>query len=177
MLKFPIKKIEWALFTGMEQEGPNKERTDNFTLFVVGKPPVQKILDTYNDAKCNAIYFGAGGRFEYDPLLVRTIAKKIVLTRITVESPDYDPELMSVISSYARQTYWVVPLVWNGKLNKDCMSLLEELALSTSVFVQSKILVKVDTGSSVFITQLNTNFINSYKQGYADDKLLYQKER
>ena len=59
MLDFPIGKIQYALFKGIELEGPLQGHP---TLFVVGDVPLLDIYSALYENSLYNIYFGAGGR-------------------------------------------------------------------------------------------------------------------
>lgn len=179
MLSFPKNKIEYAMFVGIEQEGPLGNNKNIKTLFVVGSPLVKDTVREFKRRKCRAIYFGAGGRFDYDIInVLETIEALNGNALVTIESPDYDGQLFETICKLTNNTcYWVIPFVFNSKMIQKSKQVLTEMSQHLSIWWQTRILVKIDTGSSVFISQLNNNFVNNYLQGYDKDKFIIQKER
>ena len=174
MLEFPVAKVAWALFRGIEQEGPNKGLK---TLFVVGDVPIFEIQSKFCDIRAEVIYFGAGGRFDYNTTTVEylTTHPDAPQFKLTIECPKFDYVLMKKLCFHNKNTIWVVPYVWGGyKLNG--FDPLAQFTLSNYANAD-KIYLKVDTGERVILSKLSDCVINKYSEGYAGDKLLLQKER
>jgi hypothetical protein len=175
MLEFPVDKIEWAIFKGEEQEGPNKGVD---TLFVVGNAPfdlLYKYVGLYNS---RAIYLGAGGRFDYSKKTALELSKIMNNSDIlTIECPVFDFMLMKQLCFHHKNTYWVVPYIWHGRLIEIVGDPLRHFNSLQNYSNADKVLLKVDTGAYVCITSLADTFLNKYSDGYFEDVLVTQKER
>jgi hypothetical protein len=173
-LKFPKDTVEWALFEGTEQEGPFKgERT----LFVVGFAPYADILSRLeanenSTQEYTQVYFGAGGRFDYNSDTVRAISNYVDTYKvaITVENPDIDFDLMYSCS----ELNWMCPVLWHGQLVQEGADSMSEARNHPDP--AERIIVKVDTGSFVLSTWARDCTASTYAD-YSEDRLLTQKEK
>lgn len=170
-LKFPRDKVEYALFEGIEREGPFK---GTYTLFVVDDVPVEEILRLIQMpySRYGQIYFGAGGRFAYNPETIKKVHDNIdsSKTLITVEDPRIDFDLL--ISLVALN--WMCPIMWHGQPVPRGINSVEK-ARTMNSWIQDSVIVKIDTGKLVLATEL-TVFAKSDYSEYGKDKLLLQKE-
>jgi hypothetical protein len=172
VLAFPEDKVEYAIFSGIEQEGPFKG-TDTF--FLVGDVPFDLIKSTCDEAK--HVYFGAGGRFDYNPVTVRGLADYLYIrgrtTKLTIESPVIDLSLLRFLKyGVAGDFLWQLPIMWHGL---PCEPGLASLRVIDPKEYGPHVAVKIDTGYSTYSTRLS-NFPYSHYNDYGDDKLLVQKD-
>lgn len=161
-LKFPKDTIEYALFEGIEQEGPHKGAP---TLFVVGNVPMD-VLRPYLINAYEQVYFGAGGRFDYNPETVAEVVK-MQSFQVVVESPEFNLELMLRLPTL----HWMLPIVWHGKPVEGTVNNMRDAHL-----VRNRVIVKVDTGVATYSAWLNLMFNSDYAD-YSADKLLIQKTK
>jgi hypothetical protein len=184
MLSFP-KSIQWALFEGVEAEGPNQGLR---TLFVVGDAPALDICKIAYTKSIKHIYFGAGGRFDYSKaeilqFLYINKETKLGVDRITIENPELDIDLIShgAFPKYNTLT-WFIPVVMRGKKTTeydvvgDLLSKIVNGRLHPKF--RTRIYLKYDIAERVDIFPLMHVMHNTYEDTrYAQDILLIQKER
>ena len=165
MLAFPEHKIEYALFEGIEQEGPFKGSP---TLFVVGDVPES---DTINALAAHPhltqVYFGAGGRFDYSAATVSAIWEAYPELQVTVENPNIDVKLLGFST-----LHWMCPVMWHGSTLAIGLTSLKKVPSNLA----TRVLVKIDTGYLTYVTPLS-NFVVSDYQEYGEDKIIMQVEK
>jgi hypothetical protein len=163
-------KLAYGLFIGIEQEGPYRGTK---SLFVVGDVPFAIICSYLYNHKLHCVYFGAGGRFDFNPTTVKDLARASIIHRpyaITIESPRYDRDLHLAIK--LDNCNWVIPYVWQGKILQEGLDSLINLGQRIS-----SVYAKIDTGKEVIVHPWLGYYGNSYNEGYSEDKLLLVKER
>lgn len=161
MLDFPVNKVEYALFKGIEQEGPFKGVK---TLFVVGDCPLDKISNALKSDFFAQIYLGAGGRFDYNKETVRQLLQKSVV--VTIENPVVNYECL------VYGAHWMLPILWKNQPVSDGLTSLTSV-LAEGNFIES-VSLKLDTGSKTFVVRLQ-DFIRSDYSDYGGDELILQK--
>ena len=171
MLAFPVDKVEYAIFRGIEQEGPFKGLD---THFIVGDVPLDTIIE---NCEAEHIYFGAGGRFDYNPHTVADLIKHLRVqgrkTKVTVESPIVDFALLNFLFWKAPTDFlWHLPIMWHGVAVEAGLESLKHIDRED---FGDKVAIKIDTGYSTYSTLLS-NFPYSHYNDYSGDKLLIQKE-
>lgn len=168
MLVFP-PNIEYALFKGLEQEGPLKWTR---TLFVVDKVPFELIADNIKPG-IEQIYFGAGGSFVWDRHTVERMSYYFPKIKLTIENPVIHSDLLES----GHNLYWMCPIMWHGKsVPEGLMSLSSIMSLSyTRELVKYRVFVKIDTGDSTYVVPL-PDFVHSDYGDYSGDQLILQKE-
>ena len=173
MLAFPKDKVEYAIFRGIEQEGPFKGLD---THFIVGDVPLELILE--NCVGTDHLYFGAGGRFDYNADTVRDVVTHLRVhgrkTRITVESPVVDFYLLDFLFWKAPSDFlWHLPIMWHGVAVEAGLESLKNIDRED---FGSSVAIKIDTGYSTYSTLLSS-FPYSHYSDYGDDLLLIQKDK
>ena len=166
---------EWALFKGIEQEGPNKGA---LTLFVVGDVPLQKICKEIYDHRIGSVYFGAGGRFDYNyntvhDLLFLNLAT-YPINHLFIESPKYQPAAHKLLKYKWR---WIIPFIWKGEILDEGLESIRYCKKNLSYFEQDEVFGKIDTGLDVLISKLSSISYNVISKNYDADVLLASKER
>lgn len=177
MLKFPTNEVDYALFTGEEAEGPNQGLR---TLFVVGDVPVKEISKALDDERLDRVYFGAGGRFDYNPdtvkLCVRVSSGKQFVRGVTIESPHVDFKLLHVLKQFI-VPIWVVPIVWHGVFNIQTLDIMSEIALRNR-WALGNIYFKIDADNRVAWMSGTGTYVNTYDaDSYETDKIILQKKK
>jgi hypothetical protein len=173
VLAFPEHKVEYAIFRGIEQEGPFKGTP---TYFIVGDVPFDLIKSTCDGAA--HVYFGAGGRFDYNPTTVVSLVDYLYVrgrsSKITIESPVVDLSLMNFLKYGVEVDFlWHLPIMWHGL---SCDAGLASLQKINMREFGSNVAIKIDTGYSTYSTRLS-DFPYSHYNDYADDVLLIQKDK
>jgi hypothetical protein len=170
MLEFPKDKVEYAIFSGIEQEGVFKGIS---TYFIVGDVPLQLILDVCKEAE--HLYFGAGGRFDYNPDTVLGVLENLeVLPRVTVESPILDMQLFIDLQDILKDNFlWHLPIMWHGQA---CTEGLNSLKVVDQELDGRNLALKIDTGYSTYSKRLS-DFPYSHYNDYSGDQLLVQKDK
>lgn len=170
MLSFPEQDVEYAIFSGVEQEGPFKGIP---TFFIVGDPPLQLILNTCKEAE--HIYFGAGGRFDYNQDTVLGLLENLeILPRITIENPILDLQLFIDLQDILKDNFlWHLPIMWHGQACTDGLNSLKQVDRELD---GRNIALKIDTGYSTYSKRLS-DFPYSHYNDYAADQLLIQKDK
>lgn len=171
-----------ALFTGIEQEGWRKGKQ---TLFVVGDVEANRILAMIYDLKIKNIYFGAAGHFDFNKLLVETIAEasKIAtyqIEYITIESPNFDKEFWAKIRhKFGYTLQWTIPFIWEGKLLPDALKIIDELVNeeNLSLASYSNVFAKAYIENTVTLFALDYVYINYVDKSYADDRLRWLQRK
>ncbi|MGI4811906.1 MAG: hypothetical protein ACRYGG_00985 [Janthinobacterium lividum] len=170
MLKFENEK--YALFSGIEQEGP---RAGDKTLFIVGDVPANIIVENLVALKNRThLYFGAGGRFDYNLEVLKTFlfgfGGHSYYPDITVESPVYNEELYSLVKEYEGRLKWFIPCIYGGTPLVEGLSTISSLL--SKQMVDDCFYLKIDAMQTVTISDLAYTNMNSYERGYSEDKLL-----
>lgn len=171
-LKFPTDRVQHALFEGVEREGPLKGQ---FTLFVVGDVPFENIIKRVQESEREyfQIYFGAGGRFDYNKETVRSVSEYFevngneLLVDITVENPIIDQVLLEDIDTLN----WMCPILWHGMAVPPAIHSLQ----SVRPALREQVIVKLDTGVSTYAIRFDEFKVSDYSD-YGDDVLLEQME-
>jgi len=181
MLDFPVDRFVWALFKGKEQEGPLQGA---HTLFIVGtSPPIERIYHYLDLTEIKSLYFGAGGRFDYNIDTVFEIVQNskpfIPVDSITIETPHFDIDIYLELRKrniHHRRLLWIIPYIWKGTLLQSGLTSIEAI-MSEAQTKFTDVFIKVDTGTSVFITDIRNSMYNSFISGYDEDAFLESKEK
>jgi hypothetical protein len=173
VLAFPKNKVDHAVFSGIEQEGPFKGVP---TYFIVGDVPLELIRDLCRNP--SHLYFGAGGRFDYNASTVASVATMLYAAgnpvKITVENPVVDLDLLKRMGEFMPGNFlWTIPIMWQGLPCEAGLKSLKNIDRQANEF---HVAVKIDTGYSTYSTRLS-NFPYSHYNDYGDDELLFQKDK
>lgn len=175
-LKFDPKTTEYAMFEGVETEGPFR---GNKTLFVIGSIPYRKILSYAYDHSISYLYFDSvGPNFKLDKEMIKDVITSsgiYVKYGVTIASPDFDNQFYQEIKKdFVR---WVIPYVWHGEILPNGLASFLAV-LRNKLMDVSFIYGKIDTGKEVFVHYIDMNcWLNDYSEGYAEDKLVSLKEK
>lgn len=170
-------EVKCRLFIGIEQEGIN---TGKKMLFVVGDVPIQKIYAQMHKHAIKDVYFGAGGRFDFNVDVVTTLLSLAnntglpTIESVTIESPLYDDRVFNKLQlASLRNVYWVIPFLWKGNILSDGVKALEPLHSLTTY--SHKIFAKADLGNRVYVFPVNEMFQNKLDTGYDGDVTVYEE--
>jgi hypothetical protein len=170
MLEFPFNEVVYALFVGLEKEGPMLGQR---TLFVVGDVPLPRIIECIKD-DIECIYFGAGNRpGQYNQatiLKLSNLVSKHLHTRpitITVEGPIIDFELLQRVP----RCFWML-----GESDFLGSNLEEVFELR----LQRRIILKVRAGKYILtrlVSDLQCVRYDPRYDSYEDDTCLFSVRR
>jgi hypothetical protein len=164
-LSYLKDRVQYALFSGREAEGP---LAGKHTLFVVGDVPVSKIEEyVVSQKRPPCLYFGAAGWFTYNVDTVRQCLDHGLI--VTIES--YSPSL-SMLQQYPK-LHWMLPQCWHGVLDLGAVNTLKAFLKfaaedKAAAAVLPRLLVKHDYKDFVHVVRAS-KLVGSTRKDYSKD--------